>query len=130
MVENIKKPVVVDASFVLAFLLDEGNVEVENIFKDHALGKLTLFAPSLLKYEVGNSLRTRVLRKKLKKEAAQQMYQLFLKLKIIERNPDYYQILRFALAKNLTFYDASYAVLARKLSAKLLTLDKILKKSW
>ena len=63
---DIKNTFVIDASFVLAFLLDENNVEVESIFKKQARGEINFIAPSILKYEVGNSLRTKLLRKKLK----------------------------------------------------------------
>ena len=77
MAANTNNIFVIDASFVLAFLLDEGNVEVESIFEKQARGEIRFIAPSLLKYEVGNSLRTKLMRKKLKKEKAQKLYQSF-----------------------------------------------------
>lgn len=127
MVANTNNIFVIDASFVLAFLLDEGNVEVESIFEKQARGEIRFIAPSLLKYEVGNSLRTKLMRKKLKKEKAQKLYQSFLAIKTQEESIDFYHVLHLALEKNLTFYDASYLYLARSSHIPLLTLDHSLK---
>ncbi len=127
MAVDIKNIFVIDTSFVLAFLLDEGNIEVESIFEKQALGEIYFVAPSILKYEVGNCLRTKLLRKKIKKERAQKLYQLFLTIKIEEENPDFYYVLNLALEKNLTFYDASYLYLAQKNKVSLLTLNHLLK---
>lgn len=127
MAVNIKHIFVIDASFVLDFLFDEGNVEVESIFEKQARGEIHFIAPLLLKYEVGNSLRTKLLRKKLKKEKAQKLYQSFLAIKIQEENLNFYDVLNLALEKNLTFYDASYLYLARSNHVSLLTLDHSLK---
>ena len=127
MAESIKNLFVIDASFVLAFLLDEGNLEVESIFEKQALGEINFVAPPLLKYEVGNSLRSKVLRKKIKKEKAQRLYKLFLGIKIDEKNLNYHYVLSLALEKNLSFYDASYLSLAKKYRIPILTLDNSLK---
>ncbi len=127
MAANTNNIFVIDASFVLAFLLDEGNVEVESIFEKQARGEIRFIAPSLLKYEVGNSLRTKLMRKKLKKEKAQKLYQSFLAMKTQEGSIDFYHVLHLALEKNLTFYDASYLYLARSNHVSLLTLDHSLK---
>lgn len=124
---DIKSIFVIDASFVLTFLLDEGNIEVESIFEKQALGEIHFIAPSLLKYEVGNCLRTKFLRKKLKKEKAQKLYQFFLAIKVKEENLDFYQVLNLALEENLSFYDASYLSLALSNRVRLLTLDTKLK---
>lgn len=127
MAENINKLFVVDASFVLAFLLDEGNVEVESIFKKQALEEIHFIAPSLLRYEVGNSLRTKLLRKKMEKERAKKIYEFFLAINIKEENPDFYSVLKLAFEKNLSFYDASYLYLAQSNKIRLLSLDHSLK---
>lgn len=124
---DIKNIFVIDASFVLAFLLDEGNVEVESIFEKQALGEVRFIAPTLLKYEVGNCLRTKLLRKKLKKERAKKLYQFFLAIKIEEVSPNFDYVLNLALEKNLTYYDASYLYLSKINKISLLTLDNSLK---
>ena len=128
MAENTKNFFVIDASFVLSFLLDEANLEVESFFKKYAQGKIYFIAPPLLKYEVGNSLRTRVMRGKLAREKAKKLYLYFLKFKIQEEEGNFQKILDLAIKNNFSFYDASYAFLAKNLSLKILTLDKDLKK--
>jgi len=122
-----KNTFVIDASFVLAFLLDESNVEVESFFEKQALGEVHLIAPSLLKYEIGNCLRTKLLRKQLKKATAQKIYRSFLTIKIEEKTPNFSQVLDFALERKLTFYGASYLYLAKKNRVNLLSLDHSLK---
>lgn len=124
---DIKNTFVVDASFVLAFLLDENNIEVESIFKKQALGKVYFIAPSILKYEVGNSLRTKLLRKKLKKDRVGKIYQSFLAINIKEETINFYDVLDLALEKNISFYDASYLYLAKSKKINLLSLDHSLK---
>jgi len=126
MEESIKTYYVIDASFVLSFLLSEGVSEVNNIFRQHAASEIVFISPTLLKYEVGNGLKSKALRKKIVKERANELYDRFLKLKIEEQELDYHEVLRVALSKNLSFYDASYLTLAKNLSAKLLTLDRVL----
>ena len=128
MVGNTKKSFIIDASFVLSFLLDETNVEVESFFKKYAQGEINFIAPSLIKYEVGNGLRTKVMRKQLKKDEAEKLYDYFLGLEIQEENSDFNQILDLAIKKNLSFYDASYISLAKDLSLQILSLDRDLRK--
>ena len=48
MVENTKYLFVVDSSFVLAFLLDEGNTEVELIFEKHAKHEVKFISAGFL----------------------------------------------------------------------------------
>ena len=68
MAENINNVFVIDASFVLAYLLDEDNTTIDSIFEKQVKGEIYFISPSLLKYEVGNTLRTKLMRKKIKKE--------------------------------------------------------------
>jgi predicted nucleic acid-binding protein len=127
MAVDIKNIFVIDVSFVLAFLLDEGNIEVESIFEKQALGEIHFIAPSLLKYEVGNSLRTKLLRKKINKIKAEALYQAFLELEIAEEKVNYFKVFELALSKNLTFYDASYLYLSKNNKIGLLSLDHSLR---
>ena len=128
MVENTKYLFVVDSSFVLAFLLDEGNTEVELIFEKHAKHEVKFISVSLLKYEVANSLRTKILRKKISKSKTLLLYKNFKELDIVEEAVDYFEVLKSAILNNLSFYDCSYLYLAKQQKAKLLTLDSALKK--
>ena len=56
--EDINGEVVVDASFILAFLLPDERVEqVDEIFYLYETGKITLFSTKLLPFEILNGLR-------------------------------------------------------------------------
>ncbi|MBI4009175.1 type II toxin-antitoxin system VapC family toxin [Candidatus Roizmanbacteria bacterium] len=128
MVENSDRIFVIDSSFVLAFLLDEGNKDVESVFERQAKHEVKFVAPSLLKYEVGNSLRSKVLRKKVEKSRAFLLFENFHELDIVEEDVDYFEVLKLAVLNNLSFYDASYLYLVKQLKIKLLTLDQTLQK--
>lgn len=125
---NTKKIYVVDASFVLAFLLNENENEVKKKFYRYAANEIRFIAPLILKYEVGNSLRSQILRKRLSHNEAREFYQFFLKMKIEECTIDYVETMDISISNNITFYDASYLVSVKHHSAKLLTLDKALLK--
>lgn len=124
---NIKKIFVIDASYLLAFLLKENNFEVNELIKQYKDRQIHLISSTLLTFEVGNTLRTAVLRKRMSKPHAQNILQAFLEFDIVEEKADYIQTLQLALSKNLTFYDASYLFLTRKYKIPLLTLDTKLK---
>jgi len=127
MAENINNVFVIDASFVLAYLLDEDNTTIDSIFEKQVKGEIYFISPSLLKYEVGNTLRTKLMRKKIKKEEAQRLYRSFLAINIKEELLDFHDVLDLALEKNLSFYDAPYLYLAKSKKIDLLTLDHSLK---
>ena len=117
------KNYIVDASFILSFLLNEGNKTVENIIEEFKKGDINLTSVTLLSYEVGNGLRTGVLRKRLSKDLAEKLYLAFLELEIAEEKVEYAEVLNEALIINKSFYDASYIYLAKKLHYPFLTLD-------
>ncbi len=127
MVENIKKNFVIDASYLLAFLLNENNYEVNELMKQYKTKQINLISTTLLKFEVCNTLRTAVLRKKINKFKAQELLQAFLEFDIVEEKIDYLQVLKLALSKKISFYDASYLYLAKTNKINLLSLDQSLK---
>ena len=127
MAENINNIFVIDASFVLSYLLDEDNTTIDSIFEKQVKGEIYFISPSILKYEVGNALRTRLMRKKIKKAEAQRLYRFFLSINIKEEPLNFYDVLDLTFKKNLSFYDASYLYLAKSKGVKLLTLDHSLK---
>ena len=127
MEERIKSTFIVDASFILAFLLQENNSKVDKILNQYKDEKINLISTMLLKYEVGNGLRTAVLRKRINMIQAQALYQAFLELDIIEEKVNYPQVFKLALSKKVTFYDASYLYLACYNRLRLLSFDKRLK---
>lgn len=127
MVESTKKIFVVDASFVVAFLLpDEKSAEPESIFDQYAAGNLALFTTTLLPYEVLNVFRSAVVRKRFTKQQAMDFYEAFSQLGIPEEPVDFPACLQLAVERNISCYDASYLVLARQKKATLLTFDKAL----
>lgn len=125
--ENIKKIFVIDASYLMAFLLNESNFEINELMKQYKNRQIHLISSTLLTFEVGNTLRTAVLRKRMSKSQAQNVLQAFLEFDIVEEKSDYIKVLQLALSKGLTFYDASYLYLAKKNKVPLLTLDAKLK---
>ena len=79
MVGNTNK-FVVDASFALAFLLPDERTEemkqnffasqIKNIFQQFINGEISLIAPYLLTFEVLNSLKLAVIRKRISARTA------------------------------------------------------------
>lgn len=127
MAENIKKNSVVDASFVLAYLLEETKT-VDDDFDQLALGKARFLAPSLLWYEVGNGLLLAVRRKRIEAKRAFALLDTFMRLEIEEVVISFDKCLSFALDKTTTFYDGAYVHLSMQTKYPLLTLDKKLQK--
>lgn len=121
---------VIDASFVLAFLLpDEEIPEVETLFDKHKLGQVSLIAPVLLPFEIFNSLKMALGRHRLNKKNVSEIAEEFLGLKIEISPTNYEKTLDLAITHDLSFYDASYVSLATDKNFFLLTLDKHLKKT-
>ncbi|KKR92371.1 MAG: hypothetical protein UU73_C0006G0019 [Candidatus Daviesbacteria bacterium GW2011_GWA1_41_61] len=121
--ENINT-YIIDTSFILAFLLpDERSGQVEEIFKQYALGKVNFIAPYILPFEVVNSLK-QAIPKRISKQSARLLVQAFLKHKIELKKVELEEVFDLSLTKNLSVYDASYLYLAKKHHLKCLSLDK------
>src|SRR3989338_675609 len=127
--ENISGEVVVDASFILAFLLPDEKVDqVDKIFDLYEVGKINFISTQLLTFEILNSLRNATLRKRVTKKQADHLAAEFFKIKITLEEVNFRQAFSLSLTKDLSFYDASYVYLAKTKRAKLLTLDSKMKK--
>lgn len=115
---------VVDASVVLDLLLGEGNKKAELFWETQASGR-QLVAPSILAYEVMNGLRSAVLRQRMDLENAGEGWSKFeeLKIRLVDLDNGL-EVVEFAVRNMRSVYDASYAVLSRKLKCDLATLDK------
>lgn len=121
---NVKR-CVIDASFVLSFLLpDEKNDQITAIFQNFLQGKINFISHPLLPYEVLNSLKIAVLRKRLSADLAKQISVVFLRYHIQFQPIDFHAVFLLAEKYNLTFYDASYLYLSQSQNLPLLTLDK------
>lgn len=129
MAENTKSSrYLVDASFILAFLLPDERVRsVEQTFKEFVAGDCSFYSSPLLPYEVLNSLKMAVFRKRMTHDQAIDLGKAFLTWDIQIMPSTFQSVLELALRENITVYDASYVWLARQKHIPLLTLDKALK---
>lgn len=116
-----------DASIILAWLLpDEKEDKVNQLFSTYRKQKNKIYSPKLLAYELMNGLKSAILQKRIDRKEAQAAIDVFRQMtfQLIDQEGDERKILRLAEKLNLSVYDASYVVLARKLKVKLLSLDK------
>ncbi len=127
--EDIKGEVVVDSSFILAFLLPDEKVDkVDEIFDLYEKGRINFVSTQLLPFEILNGLRNSTLRKRITKPKAKDLAIKFSKIKIILTEIDLSQAPSISLTEDLSFYDASYACLAKSKGVALLTFDSRLKR--
>lgn len=122
---DTSKKVTIDASFLLACLVpDETTLKTKSFLDRLAAGEIHAFSSSLLPFEIGNGLVMAARRKRLTMEQAEQLYKQFLALKIDLIEINYQKCFGLANDLNLTFYDASYKLVANDSDLPLLSLDK------
>jgi len=120
---------VIDASFILTFLLpDEDIPEVNKTIWLYRRKALDLISCYLFPFEVFNCLRTAIFRKRISGRLASDLGNTFLKLDIKCEVINFEEALKIAEKANLSFYDASYLWLARSKNLPLLTLDDRLRR--
>lgn len=127
MAENIKKTYVIDASFILALLLPDEKEIIVDTFFDKYNSDVKLISTPVLVFEVLNGLKSAFIQKRLSEAQVFRLAEDFFRIIIDADNVDYYDCLDVCLKDNLSYYDASYLVLAKSKKVKLLTLDKRLK---
>ena len=119
-------PFVLDASVTAAWLLNE---------TDHSRSTITVgylrtdrpIAPVMWWFETRNILVIAERRRRLPRQAAGEVWQSLRNLPVeLHELPETDQVYRLAMARGLTFYDASYLELAMRLSTPLATLDHAL----
>ncbi len=126
---NHKKSFVVDASFVLSYLLpDERSAKSEKIFEGYEDKSIKLVSIWLLPFEVINSLTSAVKSKRVNLETARILIDAFLKLSIPLNPVDFQDCFNLSQKTGLTVYEASYLALAQSKHVSVLTLDNKLKK--
>lgn len=115
---------VVDSSFLVAVLFEEEHTVFAVDRLNQGMGE-TLAAPALLRWEVANVLRNKVMRKLTTAEEAVARLDALAALSIRhpEREASPEDLLLLSLGTGLTAYDAAYFELARRLHAPLATLD-------
>lgn len=125
MAESTKR-VVVDASVILAKLLpdEKQSLKVKKLFASFGKKEVDFIAPSLLKLEVANALRSAVNQKRLNQLLADKLLAAFLELPIIYQEVDYREVFKIALERNFSAYDAAYVFLAKKRKIPLVSLDQ------
>jgi predicted nucleic acid-binding protein len=117
------KKVVVDTSVIVKFLNTKAEKyisEANEILLDTRKGKISLVAPELSRYEIGNAL----LNKKLDMPFAQDALELAYNLPIQFIKETYrlaYQTYKISITANITYYDASFIALAKQENAVLVT---------
>lgn len=121
------KGYVIDASVAVRFLLKEDHsAEAEAVLEGFVLGRYDLFAPPLIFCEVGNAVRTAVVRGLISSEEASMAYSFFLKLglgRTVISVEEYGRVLDLCLKRKLSFYDGVYVYLSGVLNASLLSAD-------
>ncbi len=117
------KPVVVDSSVTVKWInqIDEQLLEQANkVLSDAQFGSISVLAPELSKYEVGNA----ILKKKLSIPKAYESLGTVYQLPIVfipqseELSKETYKI---AQDHGVTYYDASFMALAKEQKADLIT---------
>lgn len=128
MAEKHENLAVIDASFILCYLLpDERIAQVESKINDFKQGTLKLISSQLLNFEISNGLYAAVLFKRINSQLATELLTQFLRLPIELENVNFEEALSLAVKRKISVYDASYAYLALSKDLHLLTLDKKLK---
>ncbi len=120
---------VIDSSALLPYFLPDEKLpfSIKSTINKFINNRISLIAPSILKYEIGNALKSSVKRKRLNNIDAEKIYSSFLNFPIQYLSPNYSDTMTLSLKYDLSYYDASYLCLAQEQKAKLLTLDKKLK---
>lgn len=117
-------PLIIDTSVAVKWLNhdNEKNVEMaDKIMEDAKNGKVDLFAPELIKYEIGNVL---LFSKKISDKDIEYLLKIFYSLPItFVAESEELAKMTYVLAFNLgiTYYDAAFMSLAKQYNAILVT---------
>jgi predicted nucleic acid-binding protein len=115
-----KKGILVDASAVIAVILEEP--EKEDIVK--ATGGCEAKAPGCLSWEVGNAFSAMVKRGRLSEAESIEGLRIFEKIPFQYVEVDIKGALEMAFRNDIYAYDAYYVTAAKKHRIELLSLDK------
>jgi len=115
-----EKKMVVDASVVLAVILDEPE---KAALVDETEGA-TLLAPGCLSWEIGNAFSAILKRKRLDSDSATKGLAVFEMIPIQEMDVALVDALELCDRHKIYAYDAYYLLLAKRSSLPLLTLDR------
>lgn len=125
MAGNTRANYVIDASYLLSFLLpDERIEEVDAVFLRYREGSLDFFSSNVLPLEVINGLRSAVSSKRISPKDARVLIKNFFQIEVHYPKLDFADLFEISLEEEISVYDALYLYLARSESLRLLTLDK------
>lgn len=117
------KSIVVDSSVTVKWInqIDEERVDqADKLLLDAQAGTISLLAPELSKYEIGNALLKKKLDLPQAYESLETVYQLPINF-ISETEDLARQTFKIAQQENITYYDASFMALAKQENAILVT---------
>ena len=119
---------IIDSSVILKWLLKDETHRKESlkIRKNFVEGKILVLVPALLFYEAGNGLFAAVRKRRISSSIAESLFNKLLALDLPFRDMQNLgkEILEIALKKNVSFYDAAYAALAKEMNGEFFTADK------
>lgn len=116
--------IIADTNIFLAVSLDEvEKSRIVNLTKD-----VSITAPEILPYEIGNALSAMVKRKKLTEREALEAEDVTNLIPVRLVNVDIPRSLQIAVEHNIYAYDAYFLQCAKAHAFPLLTLDKHMKK--
>ncbi len=121
--------IILDTSAAMAlFLQEEQGIQIEEIIDNIINANGQIFVPSLFWFEVGNTLISAFNRKRITLEEIQGIEFDLSELPIVTDPlptlPIRIRIREIANSKKLTYYDASYVELAKRLQLPLKSFDK------
>lgn len=118
----------VDASVAAKWVLEEPNSDqAEALYVDAIGGDQAIYAPPLLRFEVANVIRRRMVARGLPLAEANRIFVQFLQYRITLIAPDIMLSRAFAIADEfaiLAIYDATYIALAESLGCTYWTADR------
>jgi predicted nucleic acid-binding protein len=119
---------VVDSSVLLkAYLPDEdGRQDAQHLIRDYAHGTVSLYAPSLISYEIANACLVASRMARLKKEKATELMVEMLGIELVKVDIDGLEERIFNLAAKYgrSAYDAAYVIVAESKHLPFFTADK------
>ena len=112
----------IDASVMARWFIpgEEYEEEALKIRNDYAQGKIQLYAPTPIKYEVLNSIWKAVTRKLMETNQAKTYCQIIPKIMpttIKLESQDLEETMKIAVKEKITIYDATYITTAKKQKA-------------
>lgn len=124
--EDIGKRYIIDSSVIVAWLLPVETYKsfAESILQFYRIKKIQLISSTLLPFEIVNSLKSAVLRKRVTKEEAYQALTLYTSLNIQLISPNEREIFDASLHENISAYDSAYVCLMSSTSSPLITGDR------